>query len=73
MLHMIVIKCLFDYLYQLKNTHQAWGYKTLICSTQLNMKFIMLISVKMPTFINVINTTYERLDLKQETSLFVVI
>ena len=37
------------------------------CSTQLNMKFILLINVKMPTivgiliFISMINTTSERL------------
>ena len=51
------------------------GYKTFSCSTQLSMKFILLINVKMPTivgiltFISMINTTYVR--LKQETSLFV--
>ena len=37
------------------------------CSTQLSIKFILLISVKMPTivgiltFISMMNTTYERL------------
>ena len=41
-----------------------WGYKTFLCSTQLNMK-ILLIGVKMPTivgiitFISRINTSYE--------------
>ena len=41
--------------------------KLFSCSTQLSMKFIMLISVKMPTmvgiftFISMINTTSERL------------
>ena len=41
--------------------------KLISCSTQLNMKFILLINVKMPTivgiltFISIINTTSERL------------
>ena len=41
--------------------------KLFSCSTQLNMKFILLINVKMPTvvgiltFISMINTTSERL------------
>ena len=41
--------------------------KLFSCSTQLSMKFILLINVKMPTvvgiltFISVINTTSERL------------
>ena len=48
------------------------------CSTQLSMKFILLINVKMLTidgiltFISMINTTSEIL-LKQETSSFVSI
>ena len=43
------------------------GYKTFLCSTQLNSKFVQLINVKMPTivgiltFISMINTTPERL------------
>ena len=43
------------------------GYKTFSNSTQLSMKFIMLINVKMPTtvgiltFISMINTTSKRL------------
>ena len=53
------------------------------CSTQLSMKFILLINVKMPTivdsltFIIMINTTSEihkaghLRDIKQDTSLFV--
>ena len=51
-------------------------YKNNSCSTQLSMKFILLMNVKMPTivgiltFISMINTTSERLK-KQETSLFV--
>ena len=45
------------------------------CSTQLSMKFILLINVKMPTivgiltFMSLINTHLR--DLKQETSLLV--
>ena len=41
--------------------------KLFSCSTQLSMKFILLINVKMPTivgiltFISMINTTFERL------------
>ena len=44
------------------------------CSTQLSMKFILLINVKMPTivgiltFISMINTTSERLLLKKTSS-----
>ena len=44
--------------------------KLFSCSIQLSMKFIMLINVKMPTivgistFINMINTTSERLKAK---------
>ena len=40
--------------------------KLFICSTQLSMKFIMLINVKMPTlvciltFVSMINTTFEQ-------------
>ena len=47
---------------------QARGYKTVfMLTTQLSMKFILLIIVKMPTivgilkFISMINTTSERL------------
>ena len=46
---------------------RARGYKLFSCSTQLSMKFIMLMNVKMPiivgilTFISMINTTSERL------------
>ena len=42
------------------------------CSTQLSIKFIMLINVKMPTivgiltFISMINTTYESLKVRKE-------
>ena len=49
--------------------------KLFSCSTQLSMKFILLINVKMPTivgiltFISMINTTLER--LKARTSSFV--
>ena len=49
--------------------------KLFSCSTQLSMKFILLINVKIPTivgiltFISMLNTTSER--LKQETSSFV--
>ena len=32
-----------------------------LCSTQLSMEFIMLINVKMPTFISMIKTRYESL------------
>ena len=56
------------------------GYKTFfLCSTQLSMKFIMLINVKMPTivgiliFISRINTTSESLKREQEKSLFFTI
>ena len=48
----------------------ARGYKTFSCFTQLSSKFILLINVKMSTFvgilifIGIINTT------KQETFLF---
>ena len=51
--------------------------KLFSCSTQLSTKFILLISVKMPTivgiltFISMINTKSER--LTQDTSLFVCI
>ena len=47
------------------------GYKPFSCSTQLSMKFIMPIIVKMPTivgiltFISMINTTSERLKAKK--------
>ena len=34
------------------------------CSTQLSMEFILLINVKMPTFISMTNTTSERLKAK---------
>ena len=48
---------------------EAWarGYKTFSCSTQLSIKFIMLINVKMPsivgisTIISMINITSESL------------
>ena len=49
--------------------------KLFSCSTQLSMKFILLINVKLPTiagiltFISMINTTSER--LKQVASSFV--
>ena len=42
------------------------GYKTFLCSTQLSMRFILLINVKTPTivgiltFISMMNTSYER-------------
>ena len=41
------------------------------CSAQLNMKFIMLVNVKMPiivgilTFISMINTTFENLKARK--------
>ena len=44
--------------------------KLFSCSTQLSKKFILLINVKMPTivgiltFISMINTTFERLNVK---------
>ena len=47
------------------------------CSTQLSTKFILLINVKMPTivgiliFINIINTTSERLKAKKLLYLLV--
>ena len=41
------------------------------CSTQLSTKFILLINVKMPTFISMINTTSAERLYKQETSSFV--
>ena len=54
--------------------HQALRLSNFFsCSTQLSMKFILLINVKKTTivgiliFISMINTT----DLNQETSLFV--
>ena len=55
----------------------CWAKKTFSNSTQLSTEFILLINVKMPTiigiltFISMINTTSDRLKLKQETSLFV--
>ena len=35
---------------------QTWprGYKTFLCSTQLSMKFILLINVKMPTIVGIL-------------------
>ena len=33
--------------------HQGQGYKTLLCSTLLSMKFILLINLKMPTIIGI--------------------
>ena len=47
--------------------YQARGHKTYSCSTQLSTKFILLINVKIPTyvviftFISMKNTTSERL------------
>ena len=47
------------------------GYITFICSTQLSMKFVKLINVKMPTiggiltFISMINTTSESLKARK--------
>ena len=47
------------------------GYKTFLCSTQLSMKIILLINVKMPTivgiltFISRINTSYESLKARK--------
>ena len=59
------------------NTYRPQGYKTFLCSTQLSMKFIMLINVKMPTivgilsFISTINTTSESLKaIKVRISLY---
>ena len=31
-----------------------WGYDTFSCSTQLSMNIIMLINVKMPTFVGIL-------------------
>ena len=51
------------------------GYKAFSCSTQLSIKFIMLMNVKMPTivgiltFISMINTTSENLK-ESEVSFF---
>ena len=51
------------------------GFKTSLCSTQLSMKFILLINVKMPTivgistFISRIITSYESLK-ERNTYLF---
>ena len=48
------------------------GYKLFSCSTQLSMKFILLINVKMPTvvgiliFISMINTTSEHLKARKD-------
>ena len=48
-----------------------WGCKTFSCSTQLSVKFILLINVKMPTivgiltFINRINTTFESFKVRK--------
>ena len=50
---------------------QELGFKTFSCSTQLNMKFIMIINVKMPTivgiliFMHMINTTSEHLKARK--------
>ena len=55
----------------------AWprGYKTCSCSTQLSMKFILLINVKMPTIVGIltfIGMIKQHLrDLEHETSSFV--
>ena len=51
-----------EYSQSISYSSLARGYKTFSCSTQLSMKFIMLINVKMPTidiltFISMINTT----------------
>ena len=49
----------------------ARGHNNCWCSTQLSMKFIMLINVKMPTivgiliFISMINTTSEHLKARK--------
>ena len=56
---------------------QAQGFKLFSCSTQLSIRFILLINVKMPTnvigiltFISMNGTTFDGL-IKQETLLFV--
>ena len=51
------------------------GYRTFLCSTQLSMKFILLINVKMPTVVAILtfisrkNTSYESLKARK-TYLF---
>ena len=54
------------------NVTRAWGLTPFSCSTQLGMKFIMLMNVKMPTttvgiltFISMINTTSESLKARK--------
>ena len=51
-----------------------WGYKTFLYSTQMSMKFILLINVKMPTIVGILTFTSminkHLRTLKQDTSLF---
>ena len=58
---------------QTASSETVWprGYKTFLCSTQLSIKFIMLINVKMPTIVGIltlismINTTFVRLKARK--------
>ena len=66
--HNILINCWHFYIYEHDKLHAQLSRAPLfVDSTQLSMKFILLINVKMPTivgiltFISIINTTSERL------------
>ena len=47
---------------------EAWprGYKTFSCSTQLSIRFILLINVKMPTIVGIL-TLISRLNTVSES------
>ena len=65
----ILIQYNYDKPELMQSTHQAHGYKndSYMYSTQLSTKFILLINVKMPTFVGILtfismtNTTSEKL------------
>ena len=67
----VVLKGGDNTLFILKIQVQGRGYKTFSCSTQLSLKLIMLIKVKMPTivgiltFICMINTTIESMKTRK--------
>ena len=51
---MSLIKCVYCYLSKPNETHGPEVIKLFSCSTQLSMKFFLLINVKMPTIVGIL-------------------